>query len=799
MESNLIVSKVDTDLRNTIDKYRSPSAIIKLDTKKTPQYLKHIAATKSRQEDNIKNINPAPKEKPSTKLYSAPTVPKKDITLRRAWTQKGTSNTPSPLSYDVAASDKRTKVRQPSFSFHLPEPKSSKHVERKRYWEEKARDCREDHDNLVETNDSLVRPRVKTAIIANIDSDKKFQENKSVKRILNVRRKQRQKEESVIYSVSYLTQESRARAPVNMNNDLIRPKILIKPGVAEVHAERIAAERRRDKFYGPNLPLAWVPDNLPAKKSKGCIAIEGGYESPTDEVMALLGMKEAQRDQDKLISSETSSNYLNSSFSGNLKNIATAIMREGKLNEERNKSTKVLSFAERNFDYIGSQLQPDWSQNKSKELRMDLTKSRDNIKIHKKGVIEVNKFNDPKIYQDIYSIGPGHYDIASGFGDDLSRGVKFADIISRDDIVGPRGEAPASSNINLAKLTRNRLFEEEILDIDFGQAKDAVELPSKNMEFNQMERFPEEKIEENDHLGGTWYKGMAEEIENQHPVVDFSKMSGRTEEDRDDELIEEEFGKEEELQIEVKDWNPMMPRPQVTIITDPGLHPRFPKETERPLTPPTPTSPHKAEPIKGIDWSKQQGRQNDENFLDGLLAQKEELELEAKPESSSRNKRVISAPVWSAASEKTRFQVVKTEGQDLDYGDVDAGKIFKKESGNDFGKKKGRQNDENFLDGLLDQKEELELEAKPESSSRSKRVISAPVWSAASEKHRFQVVKTEGQDLDYGDVDAGKIFKKESGNDFGKKKSRENENDLLKNDPLFYKEELLIDPKLNVK
>ena len=73
------------------------------------------------------------------------------------------------------------------------------------------------------------------------------------------------------YNVNHSLVEKRIKATVGMAKEMevqnsIRSKLLEKPAVARVHAEKVLAEKGRDKFYGPNLPVAWGDDLLPDRK-----------------------------------------------------------------------------------------------------------------------------------------------------------------------------------------------------------------------------------------------------------------------------------------------------------------------------------------------------------------------------------------------------------------------------------------------------------------------------------------------------------------------------------------------------
>ena len=98
------------------------------------------------------------------------------------------------------------------------------------------------------------------------------------------------------YEVSHSLVEKRLQGRVLMEQQMqayhsSRKSMAGKPGVLAVMTKREAQDRDRDRFYGPNLPVAWVEDSVPrrAKKGSGVLDFEGNDdddadESPTEEV-----------------------------------------------------------------------------------------------------------------------------------------------------------------------------------------------------------------------------------------------------------------------------------------------------------------------------------------------------------------------------------------------------------------------------------------------------------------------------------------------------------------------------------
>ena len=103
------------------------------------------------------------------------------------------------------------------------------------------------------------------------------------------------------YDVNHSLVERRIITKVGMAKEVqfqesVRSKLLEKPAVARACAEKLLAEKGRDKFYGPNLPVAWGDELMPPWKGRGEKEwkrrtkggeeeSDHGDESPTDEVL----------------------------------------------------------------------------------------------------------------------------------------------------------------------------------------------------------------------------------------------------------------------------------------------------------------------------------------------------------------------------------------------------------------------------------------------------------------------------------------------------------------------------------
>ena len=552
--------------------------------------------------------------------------------------------------------------------------------------------------------------------------------------------------------------------------------MLGNPRIAQVFAERKQSEYERDRYYGPQLPVQWVVDN---KKNYN----DNDNDDVIEEVMQIIKQRDPNSN-DKMkssnLTSETADNYANSIYSGTLTK-ATVIMRKS----DDEKFTKVPEGPQ---DFIGPQIPVDWTElSKGHALRMDLGKGRDQVKVHAKGIVQVVDFSETNI-DDEDQIGPGKYNTLKPFGED-AKGVPFKLNVARRDAIGPHGELPESAQEPLAQAIDDSFFEVDMLDIDYAIAKDeATKKPIKGLPLYRKDRHEEEKIDQGqvDHVGGTWFKGMAEEGMKKKAFIDIGKMQGRDDNEDDKKLFEndEEFA-EVKLDLEVKDWNPRMPKPVfLAKMSDPETQPRFPKEpvdTKDPDAPPTPTPNYDYVKVRDklafVDMSKQVGRSDDidqeknlvlkevegdidQLLVDQLAAEREANLIKAK-EITGKLKRV--PPPIDMSKNAGRDDKVKITEESPPPVQVATSPVQPRVKGiSDWSKVKGR--DENVdvskLDVLLE-KEELDLEVNPVASSRFKQPKSALSWDKSKSISRFEETKSSTNDLDYGDVDSSK-FKKGS-------------------------------------
>ena len=653
-EVNPVEAKIDI----LAHKERAPVAVIRPDTSKSKQYMeyelmKHIAST---------SIGPGKYEvgnaykassfavskssKPSVgKLYHNRTAPKHNILFHKAWLANQNSLkrkqyydvpgddsiniknvfadvSPGPGDYNIARSDHYTRHQSPVTIIRDSEAKPSKHIERKKYWEEKARDLRLEFDNLNDINDSLVRPRVSTATI-NDHSVRDSVGTWKTKSIVKKRQEDEKRLASLYYDVQFDAIEKQTKVLVNMPAEermrqSIQNDIYSKPGVVQVLIEKKEAEKARDKFYGPQLPLTWI-GRPPSESGKNEIENDDDIK----EAMSII-TKDDHSPIDKY-TSDTSEAFLRSTYAGYM---TKNIIDMSKMIDTRTKSPEVDE-----FDYIGPQLPVDWvseSQKKSgKILDMDYNISRDVVKVYSKGVKDVTSFGSSVIEKKDDLV----YDV---YNDNISNskvpGVPFSSLISREMQAGPDGEKPSQAQLDLAfLLDDNYFYPNPILDLDYGEAKDKVKnkTTSKGIVLYRDERYKDETpsihVDDDVDLPVTndWFKGMAEEVSTRAAVVDIGKMIGRDQGTVDnkitgdsillDELLEREHGairKDKNfpvLDLEIKD---IKSKQQPVTIADPITYPRFGKEKIEPELQPLSPKYEIITPkvVIPVDMGKQQGR-----------------------------------------------------------------------------------------------------------------------------------------------------------------------------------------------
>lgn len=155
------------------------------------------------------------------------------------------------------------------------------------------------------------------------------------------------------------------------------------------------------------------------------------------------------------------------------------------------------------------------------------------------------------------------------------------------------------------------------------------------------DRHKEPKPNLDDHLGGSWFEGMAEEVlKKPNAALDFSKMAGRptaTEQDLENELFEEIAGPVGgEIDLQVQDWHPNKPKPAPGyVMPNPAKQPRFPKDkpsNEKPYDPDAQLDPlpnynylKGKEPVL-VNMDKMRGRVDEDSDLEQAILREVEGE-----------------------------------------------------------------------------------------------------------------------------------------------------------------------------
>lgn len=396
---------------------------------------------------------------------------------------------PGPGTYAIDQSD--TVVRTataPSYNsiFRPAETKLTPQLIRKRYWEDKCNDVRDDRDNLRDVNWGAVtkhRPTVKM-----VGDEKKgiTFKNRNITRKLNAER-------SMIamlgpYDVKYDQVEKRPAVGVAMEQEVVaaqKTKLMLdEAGIITANQRREQERAMRDgKFLGPQLQVPWVPNRLHAKVDK-----EGSdSDSPTEEINGLLenrdrhrkntkgrgGSKlvdDIERDIENVEETEYTKAFLRSSYSGGIQHKPTLILRQSTNKNDRGIHQRELSEEEKAREYLSTQVHHDWTEaleNKYKTVaRMDDMVGREEIIVHAKGIIEKREFG---VLYPTDGPAPGEYDTDAliRFGVNVKSGVSFKNTIAREDLVGPNGEAPPN-NADVSRM----LDIDEVVDIDAMAAKE---------------------------------------------------------------------------------------------------------------------------------------------------------------------------------------------------------------------------------------------------------------------------------------------------------------------------------------
>lgn len=397
----------------------------------------------------------------------------------------------------------------------------NKHLQLKRYYEQKAQDAREYHDHQNYSDDSAIRARTPTVSFGRAfveDRNTRLKRSASLssddksERVRVARLNQQGSvatSSQLSYNIKYDVVERKSGTAVAWGAEIqarqsTREKLSQKSQVQTVLADKEMGDPASKRFYGPSLPVAWVTDKpslakkLLSKDKQGDSDDENGRaNSPTAEVLRLL----ASRNGDKTFNGSDPADqdpytqaFLRSSYAGSLHRKAAGVHMEPIVDDETVAARKLLAIEEKDFDYLGPQIQPDWTANKSEVLskrskavsvRLDKVTGREKVKVHAKGQVETEDFGSHQIRKDEEKVGPGEYDVLSQIEISKAKAkggtVQFDKIIAREDIIGPRGEKPISSQLAEIELQADDELGMEKLDIDYATAKDAARKKNKNI------------------------------------------------------------------------------------------------------------------------------------------------------------------------------------------------------------------------------------------------------------------------------------------------------------------------------
>ena len=530
---------------------------------------------------------------PVGKLYHAPVRPNPDVLMRLAVDeqQREQQLSASRMVADITSSDRHVFLQSPSFFMHPPEPKPSAHLERKQYWEEKARDLRLEHDDMLDADDSVVRPRAPVVLIARpplLPEDSAI--NAKMRRVRQERRRLHEQIRSLAYEVKYDSVERKTIGLVDMETAMAVQKKLQDAMKSKPAVHLVLAEKREpcasDRVYGPQLQVPWAPERAALSRDE--------CGSPTKQVMDLLASR--RNSLGKVALSEHAERFINSAYSGNLNRKPTVVMRSSPPRPPRRYET---------FESVlQTQLPVDWAGPGTAVVDFDKLPGRDIKKVITKDVYMYDRFDEPlsKLSdQRKDPIGPGYYN--SMRGEDVGEVTKGAPVfdlmVARARAVGPNGERPEGSA--LAESER-ALAAEAPTPCDYGRAKDAATATRRGeraLRLYERERFEErgQPREGGDAAPAAEpisdFKGIAEAALLRPPVIDFTRMRGRAELERkgDDKYT----GAQSELVV--KDWNPRLPKALAVVFADPLMAPRFPEEQVQPECP-SPLDPQRIDYIK---------------------------------------------------------------------------------------------------------------------------------------------------------------------------------------------------------
>jgi hypothetical protein len=498
----------------------------------------------------------------------------------------GEVRAPGPGAYDVEAAETHTRQRVPGFSNifrpESAETKNTPQLQKKRYWEEKARDAREDPEDRRESSFDIGTKRTPTVTIRpDVRKGIDYKNREIIRKI----RAEKMREASIgYYDKKYDFVELQPHAPVRMEQQVKSEAntraMLESAGITPASQRRALEMAKRDYYLGPQLQIPWEEDRL--NLNPDTARDDSGEESPTDEVLRLIRKRNNQEEVAPI--NDTTNAYLRSSYTGTLgSKPATIRMREPTRSDVRKVFDGELDLESQNRDYLPTQLHHEWGERASgdyhgKTLQMDVVPSRDTKKVHHKGVVETIPFHEaPRVRPSDYA--PGDYDVDGGrrFGVNV-RGalVDFDRFVSRSDLIGPNGERPE----NEVDYEMGGLSREEVI-VDAIHAKERILKHTEAPKLYVKDRHERPKTPEPglNQLGGEWFQGMASE-KKKAVLVNYDLMPDRglTESERLEDEDDDVPG--DELMLDVKDWKPhkVIAEPGGPAWMDPKKDPRFGKE-----------------------------------------------------------------------------------------------------------------------------------------------------------------------------------------------------------------------------
>ena len=502
---------------------RVTSITIKPDTRKNklnPSYIESIPKETPGPGSYNYNIGIGSSLKDPIKgrLYSA-TKPKSKAEMRAAAlvALRGRRDmSPGPGRYDIESGEKYLRSTKAAPIMRPADKAKNVHIERKKYWEEKARDLREEHDELREADDTVVKERVPTVSIRpDVKVGVTWRNRQILREITAIKHRERQ----ASYDPQYTLIERRAEASVHMEKEVavkesIQKLKTSKPGLLKVVEEKLREERARDQFLGPQLPVPWFPESYSRVSQRDMPGDEeadqsheggdSGVESPTEEVKSLLRSRQRRRrrsgrdseaadyakddrlghdgDIDEL--PDTTVAYLRSSLTGAPSHKPSVNYRPPSKSDVRAPDLilplgGVDPIVVANRPFLTTQVHPDWKEegearankHKTPAQRLDKHVGREEVEIKYKGEVLTRDFNRPNRAVD--PLGPGVYDVQDGkrFGEHVTGQQPFHQMTARSDAVGPRGERPEAA-----------VAEERALVIEMGDELDVDAIAARDSE-----------------------------------------------------------------------------------------------------------------------------------------------------------------------------------------------------------------------------------------------------------------------------------------------------------------------------